>query len=400
VTYKRIRRQPPIKMSNSLKHNVNPLTNRYTSIDSAAITHDAAGNMTVDSKGYQYVYDYENRVVSISKLWGETEVPVADYVYDALGRRIQRTVYWEGSLIYTDRFYYNDAWQYLMKETYWPGDDLVCLNFVYGNYIDELLLCQNSPDTRYYFLHDHLYSPAAAISSSGTIVERYEYDVYGNQRIFDNSWQTRTHSWYGSEFGLTGREVDNLDWDANGTPRLHHMHYRHRDYSPFMGRFMQQDPLGLNIFENGLGNTFAPEFQYVNGLSIYQYVESNPIIKADPYGLDSPGCDFPGGDWGNHCWRRCCAEHDQCYHNCGNPSNPSGGVCDQGSWWPWGRPECKRCNNDVAWCFATHIICDWSDTNYDYYGLRPDGTYGYYGKDKNGNIVYGPPPASNGKRKI
>ena len=276
------------------------LTNRYTAIDSNSITHDAAGNMTVDSKGYQYVYDYENRVVSISKLWGETEVPVADYVYDALGRRIQRTVYREGNLYYTDRFYYNDSWQYLMKEMYWPGDDPVCVNFVYGNYIDELLLCQNGTSTRYYYLHDHLYSPAAAISSSGTILERCEYDVYGNQRIFDNTWQTRAYSWF-CNFGLTGREIDMLDWDANGAPRLQHMHYRHRDCSPFMGRFMQHDPLGIvpasinlrDMLDRHdsymlLNQIFYPLIQYHNARNLYQYATSKPNQFSDPFGLLDP----------------------------------------------------------------------------------------------------------------
>jgi len=361
------------------------LTNRYTSIYDGQTTHnlayDAAGNLTADKDGYQYVYDYENRVVSISKLWGETEVPVADYVYDALGRRIQRTVYREGNLYYTDRFYYNDSWQYLMKEMYWPGDDPVCVNFVYGNYIDELLLCQNGISSRYYYLHDHLYSPAAAISSSGTILERYEYDVYGNQRIFDNSWQTRAYSWFYS-FGLTGREIDMLDWDTNDTPHLQHMHYRHRDYSPFMGRFIQQDPLGINPV-GGTQNSYNPLGQYIQGLNIYEYVQSSPLLKTDPYGLDDPGCDVIG-DLGNHCFRRCCAKHDQCYHNCVDPSNPSQKKpCKADSWWPWGRPECQKCNDAVFWCFATHLICDWSDTDRDYYGECTDGNGSGYGKERN-----------------
>ena len=37
----------------------------------------------------------------------------------------------------------------------------------------------------YYYLHDHLYSPAALTDSNGTVVERYEYDAYGEPNIMD-----------------------------------------------------------------------------------------------------------------------------------------------------------------------------------------------------------------------
>ena len=44
--------------------------------------------------------------------------------------------------------------------------------FVYGNYIDEALLMTDSGDNDYYYVHDHLYSPAALTDDQGTVLER------------------------------------------------------------------------------------------------------------------------------------------------------------------------------------------------------------------------------------
>ncbi len=69
---------------------INDLTNRYNDIDSDDCTYDAAGNMTVDPNGYQYTYDYENRIIEIEDV-GDTTV--AEFAYDALGRRIKTVSY-------------------------------------------------------------------------------------------------------------------------------------------------------------------------------------------------------------------------------------------------------------------------------------------------------------------
>lgn len=49
-------------------------------------------------------------------------------------------------------------------------------------------------------------------------------------------------------------------------------------YSPTLGRFLQQDPLG-----------------YVDGMNLYQMEGSNPVNRVDPLGTDSyPNMKFPG----------------------------------------------------------------------------------------------------------
>jgi len=52
----------------------------------SALTYDSAGNLTADKDGYEYQYDYENRIVKITK----DDNDIAEFAYDALGRRIEK----------------------------------------------------------------------------------------------------------------------------------------------------------------------------------------------------------------------------------------------------------------------------------------------------------------------
>lgn len=271
-------------------YSVNTLTNRYTTIDSISISYDAAGNLIQDKDGYHYVYDYENRVIRIFKLDGQTEVTVAQYAYDALGRRI-----WKYDPLATQPnvyYYYNDQWQILCEYT---GTDSCLQWLTYGNYIDEVLSRNTSTTAMLviqYYIQDHLYNVVGLANGGGTVVERYEYDVYGNPTIInrgtDQAWYTTdditlTASAYNNLFNFTGRQLDVLDGGV-----LKYMHYRHRDYSPFMGRFIQYDPLGMNpsrFIRGGL----ALRKQYKYGTNLYEYIDSMPTYTYDPLGLQ-PAC--------------------------------------------------------------------------------------------------------------
>jgi RHS repeat-associated protein len=99
--------------------------------------------------------------------------------------------------------------------------------------------------------------------SAGTVLERYDYDAYGATHIMDASYTARTASAVGNPYTFTGRELDTLDGG-----NLKTMHYRHRSYDPFVGRFGQQDPIG-----------------YRGGMGLYGYVKSRPSMFVDPYGL-------------------------------------------------------------------------------------------------------------------
>ena len=91
-----------------------------------------------------------------------------EFAYDALGRRIKK---YDSVADQTTYYYYNDKWQVFAE---FDGADSNKRWYVYGNYIDEVLLSPGVGGS-YYYLHDHLYSPVALISyPAGTVIERYE----------------------------------------------------------------------------------------------------------------------------------------------------------------------------------------------------------------------------------
>jgi RHS repeat-associated protein len=192
--------------------------------------------------------------------------------------------------------------------------------FTYGNTIDEVLSRNEHPYglilAMQYYAHDHLYSPAALANYNGfTVWERYEYDAYGKVTITgrgaDSTWYTAddvtlSASAYHNPFTFTGRQLDILD-----AGNLHHMHYRHRDYSPTLGRFLQHDPLGItDAVERSLNylnipNFLMPLIQYYDALSLYEYGRSNSLLNTDSLGLDTQG------EYKN-CLKECDLRDDKC----------------------------------------------------------------------------------------
>ena len=80
----------------------------------------------------------------------------------------------------------------------------------------------------YYYVHDHLYSPAALQSAGGTVLERYEYDAYGQPTIWDANFQnTRETSNYGNPYLFTASRVDILD---SGSLKIQYNRNRYYDY--------------------------------------------------------------------------------------------------------------------------------------------------------------------------
>ena len=91
-----------------------------------------AGNLTRDHNGYEYSYDYENRLREIT----DGTDTVAVYTYDALGRRIEKIEYDAGAADTTTRYYY-DGWRVLVEA---DGADSEERAYIYGNYLDEVLV--------------------------------------------------------------------------------------------------------------------------------------------------------------------------------------------------------------------------------------------------------------------
>ncbi|MBZ0167145.1 MAG: hypothetical protein K8I00_10095, partial [Candidatus Omnitrophica bacterium] len=133
-------------------------------------------------------------------------------------------------------------------------------DYVMGARIDEpLTMTRNS--TTYYYHVDGLGNVRQFTNGSGTIVESYDYDPYGQVTIYNSSLTDITISGSGIDnpYMFTGRRLD----EESGI-----YHYRARQYDPAIGRILQRDPLG-----------------YYDSMNLYEYVSGNPTNSIDPMGL-------------------------------------------------------------------------------------------------------------------
>lgn len=113
----------------------------------------------------------------------------------------------------------------------------------------------------YYYHADGLGSIIAITDSNGNVVQRYEYNSFG-----EITYQQDAN--FKQPYTYTGREYD----EESGL-----YYYRARYYDAKIGRFITQDPIS---FVGGDEN-------------LYSYVWQNPVNWIDPLGLDS--LRFNGG---------------------------------------------------------------------------------------------------------
>ena len=116
---------------------------------------------------------------------------------------------------------------------------------------------------RAYAQTDANYDVTAITGPGGVVLERYGYDPYGGRTVLeaDFSGDGDGLSDYGFAHGFQGGKADG----ATGL-----IHFGAREYSPTLGRWMQQDPAG-----------------YVDGMSVYEALRSAPTGHSDPSGLDA-----------------------------------------------------------------------------------------------------------------
>jgi RHS repeat-associated protein len=136
-----------------------------------------------------------------------------------------------------------------------------------------------------YYAHDHLYSPVALVYTGGVVLERYEYDAYGNCHVLEPNFAADPDgkSDYGNPYLFTGRRVDILD---NGFLKIQYNRNRYYDY--YTGRWTIHDPIGMRptgAISPLTSALLAPPVQYYYGMNLYEYLSSNPANAGDPLGL-------------------------------------------------------------------------------------------------------------------
>jgi RHS repeat-associated protein len=219
-------------------------SNELTSTTGVSYTYDNNGNtLSKTSSGAttQYTWDFENRLSSVILPGSSGTVA---FKYDPFGRRIQKS-----SSGGTTNYLYDGANS--IEEINSAG--AMVARYTQANGVDEPLAQIRSGTTSYYH-SDGLGSVTSISSSSGSLVNNYVYDSFGNL--------TTSSGTISNPFQYTGRDYD---------PETGLRYYRARYYDPFIGRFISEDPV-----------------RFSGGINYYPYVANDPVNLSDPLGLCPP----------------------------------------------------------------------------------------------------------------
>ena len=132
--------------------------------------------------------------------------------------------------------------------------------YIPGPGLDEPLMTYDGTGatTKTWLYGDERGSITAAANASGALLAAYTYGPFGEPNVLT-----------GVALRYTGQRLD---------PESGLSYYRARWYSPYMGRFLSPDPIGLD-----------------GGTHLYRYVGNDPINFVDPSGLQKqePQSDDP-----------------------------------------------------------------------------------------------------------
>ena len=232
-------------------------------------TYDKNGNLTKrvsKSSGEitEFGWDYKNRLIQVLKRASENtgSTSTITYKYDALDRRIEKNV--NGNIV---KYVYDRDNIYLEYDE----DDFFRAKYVHSQNVDEPVRMERpeSPHTNnayarqeFYFHRDRLGNITEITDFEGTVVQSYVYDAFGKVTIYDKDGNEITPSssnYLETPYAFTGRELD-------AETGLYF--YRARYYDPGTGRFLSEDPIGVN---GGDAN-------------FYRYVRNNSLNFTDPEG--------------------------------------------------------------------------------------------------------------------
>ncbi|QFQ08192.1 RHS repeat-associated core domain-containing protein [Enterobacter sichuanensis] len=240
-----------------------PVTdNRLQHWQALFMKYDHWGNLVSRRNGLyeqHYAYDAENRLVSARGTGPEGRFE-ARYHYDALGRRTRKTVTTTHGTTDT-RF----LWQgyRLLQEQQESG---LCSTYVYdpNEAWSPLARVDHLRDQRsgeiYWFNTDLNGAPLEVTDERGAVRWSGQYGSFGEVRH-----QSEGFSRVVNRSAMAHQPLRYAGQYADGETGLHYNLFRY--YDPQVGRFIVQDPIGLN-----------------GGWNLYQYAP-NSLIWIDPLGL-------------------------------------------------------------------------------------------------------------------
>lgn len=217
--------------------------NRLESLGETTFGYDAGGRL-IEEKGPQgttrYAHDVDGHVTQVTLPDGKT----VRYGYAPNGARLWR----EGPEGRTA--YLHDLADVVADVDGASGR--VVESYVHGPGTDDLLATRKG-DATWYYHRDLVNSVTSMTSQDGAVAARYAYDAFGREQLAEGP-AAQWNAWR-----YTGRRLDAATGDYD---------LRARTYSPDAGRFTTPDPIGP-----------------LGGLNLYAYVDNDPTLFNDPYGL-------------------------------------------------------------------------------------------------------------------
>jgi RHS repeat-associated protein len=260
--------------------------NQYTATpSSSSYGYDANGNMTSDGT-WDYNYDAENRLISVETSASLTRTSSSRkylFTYDYLGRRIKKETRggWDGSTyassLANTKFLY-DGWNLIAELN---GSATVTRRFVWGldasgslqgaGGVGGLLQIDADSVNEYYPVYDASFNVLALYNQNGSIASgaAYEYDPFGKLQTVSSGTYADANP-FRSATKYTDTETGLV-------------YYGHRFYSPWLGRFVNRDP----IEEQGGPNLYA--FCGNDGVNRYDVLGmGDDPVKLDPFISSAP----------------------------------------------------------------------------------------------------------------
>ncbi len=239
---------------------------------------DATGNMIEGSMApragvanpeqtrHKYAYDAWNRLAQVKN---NSDTILATYRYDGLNRRIRKLLGSNPASPTTAYDYYYSGYRVVevrKDEDTDPYEQYVWdIRYVHSPVLrwrDTTSPPDGNVDETLYYTNDANFNVTALVEPDGDVVERVVYDPYGKATFYDGSWANPSStSAYANDVLYTGHRLDSETGLYYAGARYYH---------PTLGRWVSWDPSG-----------------YADGMSLYEYVRSTPLVAADFTGLRS-----------------------------------------------------------------------------------------------------------------